>query len=368
MAKTIVVYRIGSMGDFLFSMPALYFIREQFPHDRIVLLTNLPIDGGVKAVSPDTILAGSGLIDGYVDYSIRDKGLGGLLRLFRRIRALKSAELVYLMPRRSRAQLWRDWLFFRLCGMSRIHGLHFDEQSQQHERLSEDLYESEAQRLMRTLSDFGTTPTLQAYNHGMRLGDADRAAARTLIPADFPRHYLVACIGSKAEVKDWGEDRWTEFLRRIAGRLPQLGLIMIGSADEAALCDRLAGTWQGRTLNLCGRAAPRVSAAVLADALLFVGHDSGPMHMASAVNRPVLAIFSARDKPGLWFPTNPRAEILYKNVDCMGCQLENGCPNGKKCIRGITVDEVEQGFWRLYEQYVVNPVSSESSQTDLAGA
>jgi ADP-heptose:LPS heptosyltransferase len=104
--------------------------------------------------------------------------------------------------------------------------------------------------------------------------------------------------------------------------------------------------WRGPKLNLCGVLSARVSAAVLARASVFIGHDSGPMHLAAVVGTPCVAIFSARELPGKWFPLGRNHEVLFRNVECAGCGLEECVTEQKRCIRGITVEEVNAAVLR----------------------
>lgn len=108
--------------------------------------------------------------------------------------------------------------------------------------------------------------------------------------------------------------------------------------------------WKGQTANLCGALSPRESAALLEKAEVFVGHDSGPMHLASAVGTPCVAIFSARNLPGQWFPVRSGHKIIYHKTDCFGCGLEQCIAEGKKCIFSISVDEVHSATVALLKE------------------
>ena len=121
---------------------------------------------------------------------------------------------------------------------------------------------------------------------------------------------------------------------------PGLGLGLVGSADEAAAAERLAACWTGPVLNLCGRLPPRVSALVMARARAFLGHDGGPMHLAAAVGTRAAAVFSARAKPGVWFPRGEGHRIVYHRTPCFDCRLETCTTEGKKCILSIEPGEV----------------------------
>ncbi len=96
----------------------------------------------------------------------------------------------------------------------------------------------------------------------------------------------------------------------------------------------------GPVVNLCGKLTPRESAAAFARARVFVGHDSGPMHLAAAVQTPCVAIFAARNKPRVWFPNGSQHRVVYHKVECWGCGLETCIVEKKRCLTSITVDEV----------------------------
>ena len=93
----------------------------------------------------------------------------------------------------------------------------------------------------------------------------------------------------------------------------------------------------GPVVNLCGKLTPRESAAAFERARMFVGHDSGPMHLAAAVQTPCVAIFAARNIPRVWFPFGEQHRVVYHRVDCMGCGLET-C-----VVRAEEVHDVDHG-------------------------
>jgi heptosyltransferase III len=79
---------------------------------------------------------------------------------------------------------------------------------------------------------------------------------------------------------------------------------------------------------------------LLGSARLFVGHDSGPMHLAAAVGTRCVAVFSARNLPRVWFPFGTNHRVIYHDVPCKGCGLETCTKFKKQCITSVSVDEV----------------------------
>jgi heptosyltransferase III len=125
---------------------------------------------------------------------------------------------------------------------------------------------------------------------------------------------------------------------------PAHALVLCGAAEESEASEFAAAGWRalagGPVVNLCGALTPRESAAVLARSAVFLGHDSGPMHLAAAVQTRCVAVFSSRNLPGVWFPYGNGHAVLYHPVACGGCKLQTCIAERKKCILSITVDEV----------------------------
>jgi ADP-heptose:LPS heptosyltransferase len=203
----------------------------------------------------------------------------------------------------------------------------------------EELLEPEASRLARCLATLGDARVNDPASWDLLLTpDEKNSAAAALRPiAGHP--ILAAAIGTKVQAKDWGKDNWIDLLAALAKEHPDHRLVLVGAAEEAADSDVASFSWRERALNLCGKLTPRETAAVLAQSQLFVGVDSGPMHLAAAVGTPVVAIFAARNIPVHWFPFGTQHRVLYHRTDCWGCGLETCVEQKKKCLTSITVDE-----------------------------
>jgi len=90
-------------------------------------------------------------------------------------------------------------------------------------------------------------------------------------------------------------------------------------------------------------------AALLKRAALFVGNDSGAMHIATAVGTPVVALFGPSN-PAEWGPRGGPAEVIYKGLDCRIC-FHPTCQRGEQnCMKLITVDEVMNAAVRQIRQ------------------
>ncbi len=337
--ERVLIYRLGSLGDTVVALPCFHQIARAFPDAERCLLTNIPVHN--KAPAAFSVLDGSGLVHDYMPYPLATRNFAELIGLQREIRAFHAHVLVYLTPRRTAADVLRDAAFFRLCGIPRMVGLPLggDTRINRVNPTTGD-YEPEAARLARLMRSLGRIDLNDRANWNLGLTiDEHKRAAEVLEPVQG-RPLVACCIGTKMQAKDWGGDNWRSVLNSLASELPQYGLTLIGASDEAATSEVAAAAWAGRSVNLCGQLTPRVSAAVLARARIFLGNDSGPMHLASAVGTPCVVVFAARSRPRIWFPWGDQHEIVYHRTDCWDCDLDVCTEQRKKCLTSIAPTEV----------------------------
>lgn len=337
--KRVLIYRIGSLGDTIVALPCFHLVERTFPGATRVLLTNFPVHA--KAPPSAAVLDGSGLVQDYMRYTIGTRSPLELLRLALEVRRFNPDALIYLMPLRSMQGVKRDMLFFKLaCGIRQILGLPKEEDLRRVRNLETDLYESEATRLARTLVDLGEAAPHDLANWSLRLTESEMQMARSSV-GDLAGEPLIVCgPGTKMQAKDWGKDNWRALLGQLTVCYPGYGLALVGAKEDMEVSEYASRAWRGRKVNLCGRLNLRGTAAVLEHASVFIGPDSGPMHLAACAGVPCVIAFSARGLPGVWYPAGRQHRILYRRVSCLGCNLESCIVEGRRCLTSITVEEM----------------------------
>ncbi len=341
--KRVLIYRLGSLGDTLIALPALHLVARAFPQAERRMLTNFPVN--VKAPPAAAILENSGLVQGYFRYAVGTRSPRELLSLWWQLVRWQPEILVYIGARRGVASARRDANFFRLCGIRRLIGIPVTEDMQRNRwQESEQALEPEGARLARNIAELGDARLDDPASWDLHLTSEEHArAADVLLPASGCS-ILAVSVGTKVQSKDWGRENWRALLAELAPLYPAQALVLAGSPQESEASEFAAEGWReasgGPVINLCGHLTPRESAAVFARAKLFIGHDSGPMHLAAAVQTPCVAIFAARNKPRVWFPYGKQHCVVYHRTDCWGCGLETCIVERKKCITSITVEEV----------------------------
>ena len=159
------------------------------------------------------------------------------------------------------------------------------------------------------------------------------------------KSFVVIHAGPSWKVKEWPERYWRDLVAELKIR-HMIEVIQIGedrtSFGESSESPRTAGArdWVG-TLRM------DQTLALLSLADLFVGIDSGVLHMAGAVDTPCVGIFGPTD-PLCFLPRNSRAAGVTSNVTCLGCHHDpqgpkhwkRGCPNDIRCMSELTAEKV----------------------------
>jgi len=344
--KRVLIYRLGSLGDTVVVLPALHLVARTFPNARRLMLTNVPVHA--KAPAASAIIGDSGLVDGYLSYPVGTRSVKTLAQLWLQIRRFRPQVLVYLTKPRGEKAVLRDQRFFKACGIRKIVGLPLGDRAT-NLQLTETLWESEAARLARCIGELGLIDLNDLSGWDLRLTPEEIKRAETALQGMGGRPIIACGPGTKVQAKDWGTESWCSLMAKLTSKFPEHGLVLVGAKEDREVSERLAAKWRGKAVNLCGELAPRETAAVLRRAELFLGPDSGPMHFAAAAGVPCVIAFAARTKPGIWFPQGKGHRVLYRNVDCAGCNLETCIEQKKKCLTSISVDDMLAGgvdAWR----------------------
>lgn len=354
--KRILIFRTGHLGDAVIALPALWAIRAAFPGSHITLLTNRSDNNGF--LSAGEVLPPKGLIDAVEAYP----PLSGLsssaaaIALIARLRRGRY-DLLFYMPSRVRdaGTILRDKRFFGLAGIRQLVGFDYVMSKRLSERCGHPspVLERDAEYLLGIVSSAGVNVPSDAIRRtDLLLSAKEISAAESFIEKEVrPRlgdRVLVGVApGSKWPSKIWPPERFADALRKLVandGVFP----LTVGGTEDRDVGDRIVEAC-GIGANAAGKLKVRETAALLKHCRIFLGNDSGPMHLAAAVGVPCVAVFAAIDWAGAWYPFGDRNIIFRKNVTCEGCRSPR-CPNGLICLTRIETDEVYEACKRLLRE------------------
>ena len=129
-----------------------------------------------------------------------------------------------------------------------------------------------------------------------------------------------------AKFRELGELLWRE-----AGLVP----VLLGSASEKNLGEDYASGCQHPFVNAIGKTDIAKLSALLVESQLLVTNDTGTMHLAAGLGRPVVAIFLATAQPWDTGPLLPGSCSLEPALDCHPCAFDAVCPNQNQCLDHI---------------------------------
>jgi heptosyltransferase-2 len=180
------------------------------------------------------------------------------------------------------------------------------------------------------------TPTQQAY----ALERAGLAAARPL---------LVFAPGAEfGAAKRWPAAHFAELANTVLNRLPDMQIALLGSGKDRPVCDEIVALAPA-VHNLAGSTSLDQAIALIAASRAVVSNDSGLLHIASALNRPIVALYGPTD-PAHAPPFSDVAQSLWLHLECSPCR-QRECPLGHhNCMRQMTPDMVWQPLQPMLER------------------
>lgn len=146
--------------------------------------------------------------------------------------------------------------------------------------------------------------------------------------------------GSSDNSKIWPAQRYAA----VGDNLAQRGckIIILGGPGDREITQQIMSLMHNPFINMVGNNNISQAASFLKKCSLFISTDTGPMHIASSLGVPIIAILG-RNQAGLsptrWSPHNKNSLVLHKDVGCKEC-LAHNCKKGFLCLKAITVEDV----------------------------
>lgn len=324
----ILVVAPSWIGDTILAQPLLTLLKRQQPAARIEVLAadwSAPLLSRMAEV--DAVISNP--------FGHGEFNLGARRALGRRLRgnaAKADFQAAYVLP-----NSWKSALVPFFAGIPRRIGYQGEARylllNERH-RLDTDAHPQLAQRyaaLAGPCSEPLPRPRLASTPEQQR-------AARLALQLPLDAAPLILCPGAEyGPAKRWPVRHFAALAQKVGAGGTAVWLV--GSAKDAAVGDEIARLSGGAALNLCGRTTLAQVIDLIASARHVVSNDSGLMHVAAALDRPLTALYGS-SSPTYTPPLSPGATILSRNLPCSPCFKRN-CPLGHlDCLNGIDADTV----------------------------
>lgn len=150
--------------------------------------------------------------------------------------------------------------------------------------------------------------------------------------------FVIIASGGRSHIKRWPPEKFSGLCNRLTEEL-KIKIAIVGDKDDLETCGAVKGNIKYPVLDLCGRTSLKALASFIERADLIISNDSAVMHLASYLDRPIVAIFGPTDdkKYGPW---SKHFEIARTSLPCSPCKVAQCKLGTVECMENIGVDEV----------------------------
>jgi lipopolysaccharide heptosyltransferase II len=325
-SPSILIILMGSLGDVARGLCLVSHIKQQWPQSRVTWL--------VEPQWADLVR-----LHGQIDRTI----------VFQRAWRLSAIRQLYQDLRQDRydialdlQRIFKSGFFSRLSGAGRRVGFQRRNAKEFNWLFNTEhigYFSDDLPKIRHYLkfTEYLGLPAPQSLEFGFSGLNFKQMAPRVV--ADLQQPFAAVVLGTSWKTKNWHLNGYRDLINRLlAGH--GLKVVLIGDDSHTALAAKLtASVGSPDIIDLTGRTTMPQLVAVLKAAVVGVGPDSGPGHLAAAARTPFVALFG---------PTSPRRTapfgcekfVVKSNIDCAPCYRKR-CPDrNTECMQSITADMV----------------------------
>ncbi len=328
--KKILIRGTNWIGDVIMSLPAVSSVRKTFPNSHIVVLAKPWVADLYRACSE---------VDDVIVFESpgRHDGLRGKLRLAEELRDGKF-DIAILLQNAIEAGIiaWLAHIPIRAGYNSDCRGFlltHSVHRTREVRKIHQIYYYLE---MVKTLG-------FNEAGEKIRIApekDARAAAERILKENGIHEGETIIGIAPGATygpAKMWFPKRFAEVADRLADEF-SAKIVLFGSPGDRERADLVQEHSSNRMINIAGATTLKNAIAVIKKCNLFISNDSGLMHLAGALEVPLVAIFGSTN-PVTTSPPGKKSVVIHKDISCSPC-LKKECPTDFRCMDLIYSDDV----------------------------
>ncbi|MBS1161536.1 MAG: Lipopolysaccharide heptosyltransferase [Proteobacteria bacterium] len=172
----------------------------------------------------------------------------------------------------------------------------------------------------------------------IRSNAAEQQRTLAELALERPAHIVAFCPGAEyGPAKRWPARHFATLAQKLAER--GFAVWLFGSPKDRAVAEEISRLAPGLCRNLCGGTSLAQAVDLLALADLVVCNDSGLMHVAAALDQPLVALYGS-SSPGFTPPLSAQADILSRQLECSPC-FKRECPLGHlDCLNQLSPEMV----------------------------
>jgi predicted lipopolysaccharide heptosyltransferase III len=328
--KKILIIRLRRIGDIIMTTPAISALRKAFPDAFISYVVEKPYR---------ELVEGHPELDKVIVLE-RKQGARDFFRLIRIIRREKYDAILDLHggPRASLITLFSKAklkIGYRIKYRNFIYHIKLARKPETGQLHS---VESHINFVRALAVDIKSPPPLNLPH--ARKGDVEKV--KKIIKENRLEEFKIITIhiGAGNEFRDWGTDNWIKLIDFLAKR-PDVKTVLIGGHEDKQAEEEILKKSKRSPLSLVGKLNLRELRELISHSSLFVGSDSGPMHIAASTSTPIVALFGPT-LPANFSPWQARSFLIEKKFNCRPCKQRHCIYDDFRCLHSIKPEEVYQ--------------------------
>jgi len=139
--------------------------------------------------------------------------------------------------------------------------------------------------------------------------------------------------------KEWPAVNFSNLINDLSGDVKNLRFVIFGSANDENKINEISNSVSVQLIKITDKYTLRDAMSVISECDVFVGNDSGLLHVADAAGVPSIGLFGPTS-PETTSPPGDLTETIYKSVECSPCSYRD-CPIDHKCMQNIKVFEIQ---------------------------
>jgi heptosyltransferase-2 len=327
--RSILVYAPSWIGDAVMSLGALRYLRHAYPDARLTVLAKPGIEDLYRCCEA---------VDGTMCHDPgTERGVSGFLRVASRLRE-SGFDLAVLFPNsfRSAATVWA-------AGIPHRWGYGHDGRGFLLTRAAPPAHRPFGRHqayfyidLLRHLGlETGEPDTHLSLEESMRRRATALLEANGWRPGESLIGIHPGATGSAA--KRWMPTRYAEVADRLTA-FHNARVVILGGAGEEGIAAETKAHLKSTAIELAGKTSLAELMGITATLSVLICNDSGPMHVATALGVPTVAVFGPTDERETG-PLGRDARVVRQQVECSPCRLKD-CPIDHRCMDRVTVENV----------------------------
>lgn len=328
----VYVFKSGLIGDIVVAIPSLVEIRKLFPNAKIIFYVEYQRNGAHLLMKE--ILLKYNLVDGYKVFDV--KSISGLFRIFCKfIFKNRYLSIIYSLERYS----WTDRRerFFKLLNFRFVYG----PAALKNKSSLADFVGIQLLKVVELATSKRNTIQKPSFSYPKLPELFNESSDLVSFPElRFQGEYAVVCIWSNMSSKRWEPINFIKVIDYLKRKYFK-NVVLIGGGDPNELKENNFVAERTGAINLSGKLSLLNSFKLIQKSRIFLGNDSGTLHLANLAQIPSVSIFSSIEKFGIWRPVVSKSISLRADVACSGCELRDCIQTSFHCTNLIDVDKVK---------------------------